>query len=156
MENVNNYQGDIHYLLKPSKWSVFWGIVMWTGLIVTLLWATLKALGYIHSPLWQELLPFYAIAITLSGGIFKLGYDMGDIRRSLCIGGKDTAALLHQQNATAQGFVKLETRMSHVDTNLQGIRTDVKDLRSKFGNFQLELKELSTEFKTHINRHHHL
>ena len=62
---------DNFMVIKPRRITLLWDIMIWFGLIVALLWAVLKTLGYIHSPPWQEALPVYAFAITLIGGVLS-------------------------------------------------------------------------------------
>ncbi len=38
-----------------------------TGVAVLLIWAVLKSIGVIRSPVWVEMLPFFAIAASFGG-----------------------------------------------------------------------------------------
>jgi|GEM_PF-5975285 len=125
MEQLNHHH-DIEQLLKPSKWSIFWGVVMWVGLISTFVWATLKALGYIHSPPWQESMPFFMLGLTLMGGSFKFGQEMGDIQRTLVFIQKDIASLNHR------------------------FSINEKEITQQ----RIELTKLRTEFSAHLSYHH--
>ena len=53
---------------------------------------------------------------------------------------KNIVVLVQRQNNMAQGVVRLETRMDHVDD-------DIKELK-------IEMKDLSTEFKNHLKQYH--
>ena len=50
---------------------------MWLGIVIVIAWIILKLLGYIHSPPWQEVLPFVGIGITVLCGAYKFGKQIG-------------------------------------------------------------------------------
>lgn len=57
---------------KGDKLS-FWDYVIFGGAVLILLWAFLKAVGIIHSPVWVEMLPYFGGGLSIIGGAYKLG-----------------------------------------------------------------------------------
>lgn len=51
----------------------FWDILIIAGALIILIWALLKAIGYIHTPNWVEVLPYFGGGISIIGGAYKLG-----------------------------------------------------------------------------------
>jgi hypothetical protein len=51
----------------------FWDALLWVGAVLVLVWALLKALGWIHSPVWVEMVPFFGAGASLVGASYKLG-----------------------------------------------------------------------------------
>ncbi len=51
----------------------FLGDLIWIGAVVILLWALAKSFGWINSPAWIEMIPFFAGAGSVIGGAFKIG-----------------------------------------------------------------------------------
>ena len=114
----------------PSTWSFVYErtdtligfIIFILGILVTFIWTILKLTGVINTPLWQEILPYWAALLAVAGGIFGMGTSHGEIRRDLQI--------LKQQNKLI--FHKLdghEERFNKIDGELQIIRDTVKDHR---------------------------
>ncbi len=99
---------------------------MWLGIVVTLVWAILKTVGYIHSPPWQESLPFFALALTIIGGIYHFGRTMGDIQRTLW-------------------YIKLD---------IKTLKGDVKELQQDMKEVKTDIKELRHDFDAHMVRYH--
>lgn len=51
---------------------------IWTALIIfgallILIWALLKAIGIIQSPVWVEMIPYVGGGLSIIGGAYKLG-----------------------------------------------------------------------------------
>ena len=55
-------------------------IIFWLSLLSILVWLILKALGYIHTPPFIELMPLFS-AVFGAGAFFQLVFDM---RKRLC------------------------------------------------------------------------
>ena len=54
-------------------------IMFWAGIIILVLWALGKSFGIINSPNWIEMIPYFTIAVTLSGAGVKLGRTLEKI-----------------------------------------------------------------------------
>lgn len=57
----------------------FWDILIIVGTALILAWAILKALGFIHSPVWVDMLPYFGAGSAIIGGTYKLGKIMEGI-----------------------------------------------------------------------------
>jgi hypothetical protein len=51
----------------------FWDYLILVGAAIILLWASLKAIGIIHSPVWVEMVPYFGGGISIIGAAYKLG-----------------------------------------------------------------------------------
>lgn len=54
------------------------GIGFWDGLIIAgalaiFIWALLKSVGWIKTPIWVEMIPYFGGAASIVGGAYKLG-----------------------------------------------------------------------------------
>ena len=61
----------------------FWDILIYLGLLLLVGWAVFKSLGIIHSPIWVDMIPYYAIGLTGLGAAYKIGKIMNGIERLL-------------------------------------------------------------------------
>ena len=50
-----------------------WTIVFWIGVAITMLWVMAKDFGFINTPLYIELVPYFGVLLTLLSGAKKLG-----------------------------------------------------------------------------------
>lgn len=57
----------------------FWDYLILIGALIILVWALLKALNIIHTPIWVEMLPYFGGGISIIGGSYKLGEIMKGI-----------------------------------------------------------------------------
>ena len=55
-----------------NKWDV-WDLTIVFGSLLILVWALLKALGIIHSPVWVEMVPYFGGGTAILGAAYKLG-----------------------------------------------------------------------------------
>ncbi|MBU3942041.1 MAG: hypothetical protein KKF74_03960 [Nanoarchaeota archaeon] len=51
----------------------FWDILILFGALAILIWALMKTLGIINSPVWVEMIPYFGGAFSIIGGTYKLG-----------------------------------------------------------------------------------
>ncbi len=82
----------------------FWDIIILIGALIILFWATLKALGIIHSPAWIEVLPY------IGGGISIIGcaYSFGKVKRGI----KETEEKVNH-------ILKIEKRFNRLENEHQ-------------------------------------
>ncbi len=68
-----------------NKGQISWDYLIWIGLVMLLVWAFLKSLGIINSPVWVEMIPYFGIGVAGMGGAYKLGKIMEGVERLLRI-----------------------------------------------------------------------
>jgi len=57
---------------KRGKLTI-WDYLIWIGIALILIWAILKSIGIINSPIWLEMIPYYGIGISAIGLAYKIG-----------------------------------------------------------------------------------
>ena len=83
MEKENNIYKCVNSKSSMNKRGMsFWDAVIWIGIAIILIWAILKSLGIINSPIWVDMLPYYGIGVGAIGGAYKLGKIMDGIERT--------------------------------------------------------------------------
>ncbi len=122
----SNHDAAYAKLFKPTVRDALLTILMWLGIIIIIVWVILKLLGYIHSPPWQEVLPFIGVAITFICGAYKFGIQMGSLQES-------QKTVLHE----------LEKLSVHQQTY-------GKEMTKQ----RVELTKLGTEFNMHVSYYH--
>jgi len=81
------------------------------GATFILVWATLKSLGVINTPVWVEMLPMFAVAGTIFVGIFKLG----SLKESIM---SRFSALEKRMDGVERRLDKIETKLERMDERL--------------------------------------
>lgn len=57
----------------------FGEILIWIGVALIIGWAILKSVGFIHSPIWVEMIPYYGVGVAAIGASYKIGRIMKGI-----------------------------------------------------------------------------
>lgn len=57
----------------------FWDYLIWIGIALILGWALLKSFGFINSPIWIDMIPYFGVGGAAIGGAYKLGKIMNGI-----------------------------------------------------------------------------
>jgi hypothetical protein len=71
-ENVFKCENSSNNMSRRINLS-FWDFLLYSGALLILGWALLKAFGVIHSPVWFEMIPYFGAGASLVGGAYKLG-----------------------------------------------------------------------------------
>ena len=80
---------------------------MWGGILIILLWATGKSIGWISSPVWVDMIPMYGAAGTLAGICICIDRTLQKI---------DTVVL--EVNRISKNMIALDRRVSVVETQI--------------------------------------
>ncbi len=96
--------------IQPMKRSI-WDYLFYASMAVILIWLVLKMTGIIQTPLWLE----YGVPI----GSFVIGFIM--LFQSL----NDRITTLSVNDA------RIETRIEHIDKDVESLKTDVGKLKSR-------------------------
>lgn len=51
----------------------YWAILIIFGALLVLIWALLKTIGVIHSPVWVEMIPYFGIGASIIGAAYEFG-----------------------------------------------------------------------------------
>lgn len=51
----------------------FWNVLIVGGAILILIWALLKSLGIINTPVWVDMIPYFGVGASILGGAYRLG-----------------------------------------------------------------------------------
>ena len=97
-------------IIQPMKRSI-WDYLFYASMAVVLIWLVLKMTGVIQTPVWLE----YGVPI----GSFVIGFMM--FFQSLT--DKMTSLSIHD--------ARIETSLEHVDKDVEILKTDVSNLKSK-------------------------
>lgn len=82
-------------------------VLMWGGIIIILLWATGKSIGWISSPVWVDMIPMYGAAGTLAGICICVGRTLQKL---------DT--VVTEVNRLSGSMIALDRRVSVVETQV--------------------------------------
>lgn len=91
--------------MKKNRKSDIWDYLLGLSIILILGWAFLKAIGWINTPEWVLMIPYFAAGLALLSCVFKAG---------------------------------------KISQSIEGMGTDVKDLKTKTENIDKNLTSLST------------
>jgi hypothetical protein len=89
----------------PNKKYSLGDLLMWAALGVILLWAVLKSLGIIKSPVWQEMVP-----------VFGAVYVMGRIAQVVSDTKKDVGVVKGRVQKMAVGLTRIETKFERIES----------------------------------------
>lgn len=56
-----------------------WGTLILLGALLILIWAFLKSIGVLHSPVWIEMIPYVGIGVSIIGAAYEFGKLMKGI-----------------------------------------------------------------------------
>ncbi|MCK4328046.1 MAG: hypothetical protein KAW41_06310 [Candidatus Diapherotrites archaeon] len=48
-------------------------LLAFVGSVIVIVWAFLKSIEILHSPIWMDMIPYFGVGITLLGCVFWLG-----------------------------------------------------------------------------------
>lgn len=57
--------------------------LLYLSIAILIVWAVLKSIGVIHSPVWIEMIPFISIGIGIGAGFTQLKNMLSNIMKSL-------------------------------------------------------------------------
>src|SRR3989338_473932 len=92
--------------------------LMFLGIIVTFVWIVLKKLGYIHTPLLIEMLPFIASFVTILIFVYHLAAFVHELR-----------PLPQQMRILATRVDALEQKTSMLERIVHAIVIDIKSVK---------------------------
>jgi len=98
-ENVFKVENNNVHMQKEGKkkdiWDIIMTILIWLGIAALLIWAILKGLGVLHSPVWIDMIPYYGIGVAGAGSLYKLG----KIKRSIEVTEEKVNELIYNINS---------------------------------------------------------
>jgi hypothetical protein len=82
-------------------------LLILAGILILIAWALGKSLGLIHSPVWVEMIPVFAIAVTLTGVGIAIGKLLQKMDRVLA----DIHDIKYKTDHLTERVVKLESNV---------------------------------------------
>ena len=98
-----------------------WTVVFWTSLTILFLWLLAKALGFIHTPLLIELIPYVTGFAVILAGAKKVG-------------------------VYAQQLTHAISDIGEIKTDLKEVRGDIHDLRNDIHKLDKRVSVLEIKF----------
>ena len=111
-------------------------ITFWVSIvcqIILVIWIILKFAGVIHSPLWQEMIPYLVLAIPIVVGIINY------------------RKILQRAETNIDGITK---RVDRMDSRFDKIDAKFDKIEQKLEKIAQELKEFRHDFNVHLVKYH--
>lgn len=112
--------------MEKKRKSDIWDYLLWISIILILGWAFLKATGWINTPEWVLMIPYFAAGLVLLSCVFKAG------KISQSIESMDT------------DVKDLKIKTENIDKNLTSLSTHVA-LRDE------QIKRMDDNIKEYLN-----
>ncbi|MBI1970207.1 hypothetical protein HYS47_00515 [Candidatus Woesearchaeota archaeon] len=103
-------------------------ILFWVSIvcqIILIVWIILKFAGVIHSPIWQEMIPYAVIAIPVISGVVSY-------RKTLQKAETNIEMIHLRLNRMEPRFDKIDTKFDRIEQKLEKIAQELKEFRHDF------------------------
>ena len=101
--------------------NLIYDVIYWGFILVVIVWIILKLLGIIHSPVWQQMLPFAALVVPF---IIK---GMKDAESLALI-----KPMYEEIKEMRKDISTMDNRLVHVEKDVHYLRRDVDHLQKGF------------------------
>jgi len=107
---------------KRRKFDI-WDCLLWISVILILGWAFLKAMGWINTPEWVLMIPYFAAGLALLSCVFKAG----KISQSIESMGNDVKDLKTKTGEIDKSLTSLSERVALREETLKRIDGEIRE-----------------------------
>lgn len=107
---------------KRRKFDI-WDYLLFLGIILILGWAFLKSVGWLNTPEWVSMIPYFAVGLALLGCVFKAG----KISQSIESMGADVKDLKTKTGEIDNTLIALSERVALREETLKRIDVEVRE-----------------------------
>ncbi|GEM_PF-2014257 len=97
-----------------SKREINWVVVFWIGVAIIFFWLLARTLGFFHTPLIIQLIPYFGGAITLLGMAKSVGSIVQKLDRALV----DISEIKIELKEVRRDIHRLDKRTSILETRM--------------------------------------